>query len=32
MIYLALGFLGIKLIDRLVVGDGEVVSFAETGR
>jgi DNA repair protein RadC len=30
-LYLALGMVGIKLLDHFVVGDGEVVSFAEMG-
>ena len=30
-LFLALGMVGIKLLDHFVVGDGEVVSFAEMG-
>jgi len=30
-LYLALGMVGIKLLDHFVVGDSEVVSFAEMG-
>ena len=30
-LYLALGMVGVKLLDHFVVGDGEVISFAEMG-